>query len=267
MYENRSSFHERSCMIFLWTGLWVFLAPFVTLDSAALLAGEVQTEKVEKLSLEGARPVWKAIDILEARYGWRITYEDPPYVHESEIKDVTEQVRKDLHLYEKGKAPKVIGPKGGQIDVSYNVSPKTGRPDNPAALIQMILDAHAARGNPGVFRLIQTGGIFHVVPVQAKNKAGQLVDQGSILDARIILPEQERTGMEMLGAIIVAVSQATQVKVVSGLVPINLNYRRSRQGAANETARDVLIRFLHGTKLSWRLFYSPSEQHYLLHLP
>jgi hypothetical protein len=42
------------------------------------------------LTVQDARPVAKAIQELENRYGWRITYEDPPYIHNSDITDVTE---------------------------------------------------------------------------------------------------------------------------------------------------------------------------------
>ena len=39
-----------------------------------------QLKKVN-LSVEDGRPVAKAIRILEARYGWVITYEDPRFVY------------------------------------------------------------------------------------------------------------------------------------------------------------------------------------------
>ncbi|MGH6848622.1 MAG: hypothetical protein ACREC0_14675, partial [Methylocella sp.] len=36
------------------------------------------------------RPVAEAIEELEKRYGWQINYEDPPYVHYSDIVEVTD---------------------------------------------------------------------------------------------------------------------------------------------------------------------------------
>jgi hypothetical protein len=41
------------------------------------------------LTVRDPRPVAKAIEELDTRYGWQITYEDPPYIHDSDIPDVT----------------------------------------------------------------------------------------------------------------------------------------------------------------------------------
>ncbi len=42
------------------------------------------------VTVQSGRPVAEAIQELEKRYGWQITYEDPPYVHYSDITDVTD---------------------------------------------------------------------------------------------------------------------------------------------------------------------------------
>ncbi|MGH6864402.1 MAG: hypothetical protein ACRECN_09105, partial [Methylocella sp.] len=41
------------------------------------------------ITVQDPRPVAKAIQELENRYGWQITYEDPPYIHYSVLADVT----------------------------------------------------------------------------------------------------------------------------------------------------------------------------------
>ena len=45
------------------------------------------------LTVQDARPIAKAIQELNKRYGWRITYEDPPYRHSSDVPDVAPLVQ------------------------------------------------------------------------------------------------------------------------------------------------------------------------------
>jgi hypothetical protein len=264
MYTNRCCFRLRLSMIFSSAVLCLVVAAVFTMGGPVAVSIYGQTDQVVNLSVNDPRPVAKAL----GGYGWITTYEDPPYIHQGDIQDVTEQVRKDLHKYPPGK-PRVLGPKGGQINISYSVNPQTRMPDKPAELIQRILDDHAKRGNPGVFRLMQTGQIFHVVPAMVKNSQGQWVAQGSVLDVLITLPEQERAGMEMLAAICADVSETTRTKITVRTFPMNLFFNnRSRIGGASETAREVLLRFLKGMgrELSWALFYDPTDNLYALNV-
>lgn len=269
MDATRLQFLGRRRAICLRMLLWVSIPLLVTMMGTVVLGGERQADQVVKLSVEGGRPVAKAVEMLEARYGWMITYEDPRYVHESDIRDVTYQVRRDLDKYEPGKAPKVLVPRGGQINMDYVVSPVTGKPETPAALLQHMLYTHAANGNPGVFRLEQSGEFFHVIPSQVKDSEGLLVVQESILDTKITFSEEERVGVETLDTICAAIRRATQIDIGLGTIPMNLFFQhRSRQGAVNERARDVLVRTLEGTKrkLAWQLFYGPGRKGYSLNI-
>src|SRR2546430_7117656 len=58
-----------------------------------------QETGTETVSVNSGRPVGEAALQLEKRYGWTITYEDPKYVNNAEIADVTLHVRKDLDKY------------------------------------------------------------------------------------------------------------------------------------------------------------------------
>jgi hypothetical protein len=201
------------------------------------------------------------MDILERRYAWRVTYEDPPFIYNTDVADRTvPELRNGPH--------RSISPVAAELSATYPVSPLTHKPDNPASVIQLLLDLHAARGNPGVFRLIQGADqTLHVVPSQIKNTNGALTNVTPLLDAKISFPERERSAGETLEAIRAAISQTTGQTVLIGAVPTNLFVQqRLRQGAANETARDVLLRTLDATgrKLSWRLLYDPGWKSYFL---
>jgi hypothetical protein len=96
------------------TPIWAVALVAGVLTDTVWVSGR-QSPKPLSISVVDPRPVAKAVELLEARYGWAITYEDPPYEHDSEIEDVTISVRKD------GKVePRVIVPRAGLLNYTYN---------------------------------------------------------------------------------------------------------------------------------------------------
>ena len=112
--------------------------------------------------------------------------------------------------------------------------------------------------------------MFHVVPVTVRARDGRVINQSSILDARISVPfERFRPVTKMLDQIGAALGSATGHRVLVGTIPINLlTPARMEGGATNEVARVVLARTLRatGADLSWRLLYAPSYGYYVLNL-
>jgi hypothetical protein len=225
-----------------------------------------------KLSVKGARPVAEAIEMLEKKYGWVITYEDPRYAHESDLVDAALEVRRDLDKYKPGKVPPVFIPKGGTLEFTYDVASNTNLPANPVTVVQKLLNAQALKDNGGRFRLEGGGKIIHVIPTAVKNKEGKLAPQESVLDTIISLPAKERTVYEKLERVCEAISQATKVPVYFGTISENWFRReKDQQGAEKQKARDVLVntfeKMYYGTNLSWRLLYSPAiEKKYFLNI-
>src|SRR5258705_4950464 len=236
----------------------------------------VQVAGTEHLSVNNGRPVAEAAWELEKRYGWVITYEDPIYVHGSEINDVTLQVRRDLDKYKPGQAPKVLVPKGGSLAITFKLTSDDNTPVRPESVVQKLLEVNGAAGNGGSFRLEVSGPIVHVIPTAYKNSAGTLVPLQPVLDSLISIPAEERTGMQSLEALCAAVSEVTQTKVVVGTADVNLFAGHSYQlGAKDEKARDFLVRLLGNvrvagrlddTDLSWRLLFDPTEKFYALNI-
>jgi len=225
----------------------------------------------KKLSVESGRPVAEAILRLEGKYGWVITYEDPRYVHDSEIADVTLEVRRDLEKYKPGEAPKVLVPRGGSLEFTYDVVPGTNLPLDPAKVVQRLLDAQALRSNGGRFRLESKSKIMHVIPTAMKNSDGTLVPQGSVLDTIISLPAVDRTIYEKMESICAAITRAGNMQVELGTIPTNLFLQhQDHQGVVSQTAREVLVdtfeKMDYGTNLSWRLLYGPGTKKYILNI-
>jgi hypothetical protein len=211
-----------------------------------------QNNQTFTINVYDPRPLASAIQALESRFGWIITYEDPPYVYSGDFEDVTKVVRKD---YDPTK-PKVLVPRWGAFNFEYTIPAAVREPDE-LALLQRLLDEYHHSGNPGVFRLVRTGSIFHFVPSESKNSLGVFEVRRSILDANISILDGERRALDMLKAITDAVSQPGGPRVGVGTVPLNLLMQvRIQGGATNEIGRTVLLRTLEATnrKLSWSLF-------------
>src|SRR5262249_43507178 len=118
-------------------------------------------------------------------------------------------------------------------------------------------------GLPGIYRLTNTGPVFHVVPAQSKGRSGALTDRHSLLDTAISIKPGDRTGLDMLREIVDAVSSSHGgVRVMLGSVPLNLLMQTPVQdGAQNEPARDVILHTFDATRrhLTWMLFCDPSR--------
>lgn len=222
----------------------------------------------ESLSVNGNRPVALAAEILEKKYGWLITYEDPPYAHESDLVDVTEKVRRDLDRFKPGHAPKVFVPKGGELAFDYLVDSANKRPADSAVVVQELLDAYAV-ANPGIFRLDRDGQRLHIVANAAKNTDGVLVPHRSVFDVPITVQLQKRNGLQLLDAICAAVTEASGTRVLLASAPLTLFHNsQTEAGVKDQRARDFLTRQLDDItgrpKLSWQLLYAANEKTYYL---
>ena len=149
------------------------LLPFVLARPSAAQADRLDVD------VDDARPLAAAIEALERRHGWIITYEDPPYVFAGDILDVTAQVRKDGAMHQR-----VLVPAGGPFRFTYEASAAASK-DASASMLEGLLEQYHASGNAGVFRLAQTGTVFHVIPARHRNALGASETTASLLDATI----------------------------------------------------------------------------------
>ena len=223
----------------------------------------LQIGQILSIEVLDGRPLAKAILILEQRHGWIVTYEDARYEHESDLQDVTAEVRRN---YAPDK-PKIIAPRGGLVSFSYDL-PGRGTSSDVLAVLQTMLSVHENSGNGGIFRVEQDADVFHIVPVAVKDRTGQIVERRSILEVPITLPEAERTVFETLKAVLEVVKRASgsEVNAVNiGSIPLNLFFQtRTREGFIGVPAHDVLLRTFAATgrRLSWRLLYEPGRREY-----
>jgi hypothetical protein len=209
------------------------------------------------VAVDDGRPVALAVRLLIEKYGYQITYEDPPYVYDGDLKD----------RYVNGFKDRV--PAGGALAINFAPSSAMTTSDDMAGLLKKLLQAHAGSDQGGHFRVVQNGQVFHILPSEVKDNSGNWGPQTSILDVAISLPNKERTGMATLEDICSAVGAAAHANIIVGSIPPNviLPYR-GVLSAENETARSVLLRALDGTnrKLTWIIMFDPSDKRYWLNI-
>jgi hypothetical protein len=213
-------------------------------------SGASQDDQIITINVNSGRPLASVIEQIEKRSGQVITYEDPFYLYAADIEDVTLAVRRDGRT-----EPRVMVPRGGPFFFRY---PAAAR--DQLVVLERLIQEYSLSGHPGVFRLIRTGDVYHVVPSERRNFTGAFEPHASLLDANISVPVGDRTALEMVKAITEAVSSPGVARIAVGTVPLNAMIRTHIQGGAiAESARTALLRTLDAihSQLSWQLFCDP----------
>lgn len=208
--------------------------------------------------ISSERPVADAIEKLESLYGWAITYEDTPYVFDGDIEAPT------LLLRKVGEGPRDSPPR--RRTFSFDLE-NVGRPAKGmrspessarAAILAMLKSYSDSVGGAEMFALTESDGLFHVVPVQRRDKSGNLEKVVPILDSSVTLPAQQRIGTQLLREVCQALTQEIGERVYLGQPFRRQTYVTPNPG---ETARSVLSRLLaeqaRPLPVSWRLNYQP----------
>lgn len=227
--------------MFTWTKTLIFVLLLLICPTAF-------SQQSETLSVADPRPVSNAIDILAKKYGWIVTYEDPPYLYAADIDQY-------MHV-----------PLGGRFRITYGVSPKTLEPDE-AQVLQSALDA--ARQSTGVVFAMRKGAHrIHIVPVKARDASGKLVDVVPILDTRIDAPAEQGNALAALSGICQTLSRMTGERVIVGTTPLHFERVPTHISGENRPAREVLSSLLDSVapSLSWSLYYDPGDHDYALNI-
>ena len=224
------------------------------------------------ITVQDPRPVAKAIQELEKGYGWRTTYEDPPYSHYSDISFLTDirlpaapvQSPSQLQALQGNKS--ILGPKGGSLSFSL----PSGDPSELGAVEALVKSYNASRGGD-VFAVVQGAGLLHVVPRQMTGLSGNLEPVKPVLDTVITIEPKERTSYALIKEICNKISAGANKNVVIGTSPTNMLFNtKTSIGGFGKPARSILEEWLVETgaplSLSWRLFYGPDDKGYALNM-
>jgi len=192
------------------------------------------------ITVQGGRPVDKAIQELEKRYGWRITYEDPPYSHYSDISVVTDLRLPAVPVQSPSQLQSLQGksrlvPKGGSLSFTL----PSADPDKLGAVEALVNSYNASRGGK-VFAVERGTGLLHVVPRQKTGSSGTLEPVTPILDTVITVEPKERTAAALIEEICKKISIATNTDVALGSGPLNMLVQtKTSIGGSGKTARSI----------------------------
>ena len=196
------------------------------------------------------RPLAEAIKILEEILGCTITYEDTLYLCSGDT--------------ERNRAEEIQRPRAGLIDLSYS-------PNIPAdRVIRYCLSAYHNRSmNSGIFTMEKDGSVFHVFPIEHKDKEGVLMPHESILNTPISVSEQDKTPLDILRSISTKATEGSERKIRFGNFAQDGLFGSPKSfGSANKPARIALTEFVKtiGNDLSWQLLYDPRADEYVLNI-
>ena len=214
------------------------------------------------VTVQDPRPVAKAIQELDKRYGWQITYEDPPYNHDSDMPDVTPLVQEGALVAPD--ASHVTVPKAAILSFPL---PATNQDE--LSIVNGVVKIYNESHRGFEFAVVRGAGLLHVVPRKARGLSGNLEPVKPVLDALITIEPRERTSEALLEEILKKVSIATNTDVGFGTVPGNLlSLTKTSIGGSGRTARSILEQWIleRRSRFSWWLFYTPDEKEYFLNI-
>jgi hypothetical protein len=168
---------------------------------------------------------------LAREFGWSISVEDPLWVFEGDLKDVSlenPRVRAGLMV-----------PRGGRLEVEFKVTD----PARDAASAMMALLEAANQQLNFQYRLDKDGERFRLVPVRGRNAEGELVDLVPLLDRLVTIPYGNQTIAEAASRMAEDLAKQTGLRVSccqSIVAGIPWGMERVTYGADKLRARDVL---------------------------
>ncbi len=225
-----------------------------------------QTGNLVRLTVKSARPLATALDVLQNKYGWSVDYEDPQYLAKS---DLVESNDARYTNYTSGAHPRV--PNGSAFSVDFPAGEAAG-PD-PEKTLKILIEAYNKTSNPGEFELRIQGQRFDVVGIAAHDDSGKMKKQSPPLDAVVALSAQESLTVAAVTSVCDQISKLTSQNVGIGVYPQNVFNRPLKiVGAEKLPARDALSRIFatalpgKDKNISWRLFYDPDSQSYVMNL-
>jgi hypothetical protein len=128
-----------------------------------------QTKEI--INVQDARPIAAALQVLEERYGYAITHEDPELTNPSDIKDVTAEIAAKHGGRTTGN--KILVPKGGTFQFHYDSENERPREDS-MSLLQRMVTEYRAGGHPAFAvqkQETRNGTEWHVVPTTVVDDA------------------------------------------------------------------------------------------------
>jgi hypothetical protein len=212
----------------------------------ATLAQSPEVGRVERnggqatLIVDSPRPLDSAAMTIAEQFSIPVSAEDPPYVYQDDMKDVTADIARRASPLRR-----VFIPKGGRLEVQFALRPD-GLPVDVRALLRDLVDKANARF-PFGYRLDDDGDSLTLVPTRTRDMLGRVVEITPLLDRRVTIAPGTRTIAENAKLMADALSAQTGLRVscCQGVVAgIPWGMREVAFEARDEPARSVLKRLI-----------------------
>jgi len=231
-----------------------FVAPVET-------PGQEPNPKRQNITVEQGRPLYEAVKELRQRYGWLITYQDPPYEHPGDM------------MLRQGAPVRHMVPRQMRISVDYT-EPRDESPEERRRTIEEVVEGFSAAG-AGQFRVYHSGSFSHVAPVSVRKAVGSVEMLPSMCEVTVSFPPAMRTIDESLSLILQQVSQQIHATIARGAEPANLFLGYAYPSdAENERACDLMVRTFESANpkrvamglpmihVLWAMLYDPTAKEY-----
>ena len=209
------------------------------------------------INATGSRPLLQAIEALQQKYGWAISYEDPQYPPDAPGTANAPSPPNRRHAY-------FADRQDGGFSVQFSRGPN-GKPEE-ASVLRTVIEAYNQSNGTAEFKLEESAGSFAVIGVGVRGANNQIEEQQPVLSLPISLPSQQRTVTDTISLICRGASEAGKVSVSLAVDPGQLATLKTVVGGDSEAARTLLTRTLEsaGNGLYWQLLYDVSGKGFLL---
>jgi hypothetical protein len=207
------------------------LRPGLIVFVSCILPSDVVAAERLQITTRSDHPIGDVCRALEAKFHWRISYEDAPVFDQDDLQN--------------GTAPNgvpwlVLRDVPAAVDVPIEA-------DMPAIArgqaLQGILDAYRLSGGRAGFTIVQNGDIINVMATSVRGPDGKIQPFEPLLDTKISLVRGRYDLWTLVTTILSQVSQIRGIPITIGTVNTNL-FAQSvvTEEANNEAARDILGR-------------------------
>lgn len=192
------------------------------------------------LIVDGPRPVDSAAVTLAQEFGIAVSVEDPPYVFQGDMKDVTSEISRASNP-----PRRVFIPKGGRLEVHFDLNAEGLPQDLPALLRDLVAASNAQL--PFAYRVDADEARFTLVPTQTRDALGQTTNVTPLMDRLVTIPAGTRSIAETATLMAGALSAQTGLRVSccqGAVAGISWGMGAVTFEANNESARSVLTRLI-----------------------
>jgi hypothetical protein len=183
---------------------------------------------------------------IAALFHWRITYEDPPVFNKNEL--VLEIAPSGIPVHRMRGLPVSLDLPAKQNETLTEYRRK---------VMDAAITAYAGSGNRAAFRFSDDGEYISVTPNAVSQADGKLQPFESILNAPVTIPRGQYTVRGILQATLDQVAGRIGIPISLGTLPRSFMQITVTEEAANESARDVIV----------RVFYEQNGQRYKAGVP